>query len=318
MSAPETAEPPAPSPAPAPPPAAGTGAGAGAEAPPAAETHRTGAPGAAASPSASASAGADGSRVCATARLVATANGRGGTALPLMSSAGPLALRHTRGVGGEARVTVVGAMSAPLGGDRLALHTRVEAGARLSVDAAAATIALPGRTGERAHYDVRLAVDEDARLRWLPEPLITAAGSDLRQTVRVDLAAGARIVLRDEQVLGRSGEPPGRLTTRLTVRRAGLTLLDQELAYGPGVPGWDSGAVLGGHRAVGQLLVVDPDLAGDEQPGTAGGYPAPLDGAEGAVAVTPLPGPAVLVTAVAPDALQLRRLLNGAGTFTSW
>ena len=35
-------------------------------------------------------------------------------------------------------------MSAPLGGDRLAIEARVEDGARLTVDSAAATVALPG------------------------------------------------------------------------------------------------------------------------------------------------------------------------------
>ncbi|GAA3355652.1 hypothetical protein GCM10017744_019040 [Streptomyces antimycoticus] len=72
-------------------------------------------------------------------------------------------------------------------------------------------------------------------------------------------------MLREEQILGRTGESPGHLTARLTVHRAGRPLLDQELSYGPGpgpgALGWDGGAVLGGHRAVGQLLVVDPSYA---------------------------------------------------------
>ncbi|PWS44716.1 urease accessory protein, partial [Streptomyces sp. ZEA17I] len=53
--------------------------------------------------------------VHATARLRAEPDGRGATALPLLESAGPLALRRTRSPLPErARVTVVGAMSAPL------------------------------------------------------------------------------------------------------------------------------------------------------------------------------------------------------------
>ncbi|MEU3503241.1 urease accessory protein UreD, partial [Streptomyces hundungensis] len=124
-------------------------------------------------------------------------------------------------------VTVVGAMSAPLGGDRIAVEAEVREGARLHVDSAAATIALPGRDGERAHYDVRLGVGEGAELRWLPEQLISAAGSDLVMRTRIELAAGARLVFREEQVLGRHGEAPGTLATRLTVYRAGRPLLDQ-------------------------------------------------------------------------------------------
>ncbi|MFD9790067.1 urease accessory protein UreD [Streptomyces sp. NPDC059070] len=242
-----------------------------------------------------------GAGVRATARIVATPEG-----LPVLAGAGPLALRRTRATGDRHRVTVVGAMSAPLGGDRIALEADVRAGTRLTVDSAAATIALPGRGGERAHYDVRLRVDQDAELHWLPEQLISAHGGDLRMRTRVELAAGARLVLREEQILGRHGEEPGTLVTRLTVHHAGRPLLDQELAYGPGAPGgWDGCAVLGGHRAVGQLLVVDPELV--DEPVAA----RPLG--EGAVR-TPLAGPAYLVTAVAPDARLLRRVLDEALT----
>ncbi|MCT4353680.1 urease accessory protein UreD [Streptomyces sp. Je 1-79] len=236
----------------------------------------------------------------ATARIVADADG----GLPVLRSDGPLALRRTRTTDAYTRVTVVGAMSAPLGGDRLAIETEVRDGARLLVDSAAATVALPGRGTEPATYDLRITVGEGAVLRWLPEQLVSARGSDLSMRTTVELASTARLVLREEQILGRHGEETGTLATRLTVRRAGLPLLDQELAYGPGAAGgWDGGAVLAGHRAAGQLLVVDPEFA--EKPVE----PRPL--AENAV-LAPLAGPAALVTAVAPDALRLRRILDEA------
>ncbi|POX60071.1 urease accessory protein [Streptomyces sp. Ru62] len=239
-----------------------------------------------------------------SARIVARADGRGGTALPVLDGEGPLAPRRTRSAGGEARVMVVGAMSGPLGGDRFTLTARVEEGARLHVGSAAATLTLPGQAKGEARYDVRLDVAAGAELHWMPEQLISAGGSDLRVTTRADLAAGARLVLREEQVLGRTGEQPGRLTSRLTVRVAGRTVLDQELACGPGAPGgWDGPAVLSGCRAVGQLVVVRPEFV--EAPVTARmlGECASL---------VPLAGPAALVTAVAPDALRLRRLLDEA------
>lgn len=244
--------------------------------------------------------------VRANARIVARADGRGGTALPVLDGEGPLAPRRTRSSGSEAKVMLVGAMSGPLGGDRFTLGARVEEGARLHVGSAAATIALPGQAKGEARYDVRLEVADGAELRWLPEQLISVDGSDLRVTTRAELGAGARLVLREEQVLGRSGEQPGRLTSRLTVRSADRTLLDQELACGPGAPGgWDGPAVLAGHRAVGQLVVVKPEFV-EHQP-TAGMLGE-------CAALVPLAGPAVLVSAVAPDALRLRRLLDEALT----
>ncbi|WP_046494654.1 urease accessory protein UreD [Streptomyces odonnellii] len=237
--------------------------------------------------------------VRATARIVATPAG-----LPVLAGEGPLALRRTRATGPGARVTVVGAMSAPLGGDRLAIEAEVRDGALLTVDSAAATVALPGRDAGPAHYDVRLTVGERAALNWLPEQLVSAYGSDLRMRTRVELAATGRLLLREEQILGRHGEEPGTLSTRLTVLRAGRPLLDQELSYGPGAPaGWDGGAVLGGHRAVGQLLLVGTEF--EEKPAS------PRLLGETAV-LTPLAGPAVLITAVAPDALRLRRVLDEA------
>ncbi|MFD5623084.1 urease accessory protein UreD [Streptomyces yangpuensis] len=242
--------------------------------------------------------------VRATARIHAVADGRGGTALPLLAGEGPLALRRTRGVEGEAGVVLVGAMSAPLGGDHLTVRATAGPGARLALASAAATLALPGRAGEPARYDVELELEDGASVRWLPEPLVSVRGSDLRVRTRVRLAPTARLLLREEQVLGRHGEPSGLLRSRLTVTRGSRPLLDQELACGPGADGgWDGPAGLAGHRAVGQLLIVDP--AFETHPPSA----AVLG--ECAVA-TPLAGPAVLVTALAADALRLREVLDEA------
>ncbi|MFG2372328.1 urease accessory protein UreD [Streptomyces sp. NPDC048504] len=244
------------------------------------------------------------SGVRATARIVAREDGRGGTALPVLEGDGPLALRRTRGSGAEAQVMLVGAMSGPLGGDHFAVEAGVERGARLRVGSAAATIALPGQAKGESRYDVRLSVAEGGELHWLPEQLISVRGSDLRVTTRVDLADSARLVFREEQVLGRVGEESGRLTSRLSVRVAGGTVLDQELACGPGAPGgWDGAAVLGGHRAVGQLLVVRPEFTQEPVAARMLGECACL---------VPLAGPAVLVSAIASDALRLRRVLDEA------
>lgn len=244
--------------------------------------------------------------VQAHARIGAVADARGRTALPVLDGAGPLALRRTRATDRAAHVTLVGAMSGPLGGDRLAVDADVGPGACLTVGSAAATIALPGQDGAAAHYDVRLTVADGAELRWLPEQLISVRGSDLRVTTRADVAAGGRLVLREEQVLGRAGEQPGLLRSRVTVRYAGRVLLDQELSCGPGAPaGWDGPAVLGGHRAVGQLVVVHPEFEREPPTATMLGDTA---------ALTPLAGPGALITAVSPDARHLRHTLDEALT----
>ncbi|MET8249393.1 urease accessory protein UreD [Streptomyces sp. NPDC005202] len=245
--------------------------------------------------------------VHATSRIRAAHNGRA-TTLPLLHSDGPFHLRRLKSRDGRARVNVIGAMSAPLGGDRLELAVAAEARAELEVTTAAATIALRGSTTAPATYDVRLTVGADASLNWLPQPLISTRGSTLHQSYIVELASTSRLLLREEQLLGRTAEPPGHLSTRLTVRRDGRLLLDQHTAYGGPAPAWDGPAVLGRHRAAGQLLVVHPDVAAGQEPFFIGDEPA---GGYGVLA--PLAGgPALLATAVAPTSAHLRRLLDTA------
>ncbi len=59
----------------------------------------------------------------------------------------------------------------------------------------------------------------------------------------------------------------------------------------------------GGHRALGSLLVVDPDW-----PDHPAGLPAPAAGVD--TALLSLSGPAVLITALANDGLALRHRLD--------
>jgi urease accessory protein len=245
--------------------------------------------------------------VRATARIRATHNGRV-TSLPQLRSDGPFHLRRLRTAGNAATVGIIGAMSAPLGGDRLTLDITAEDRAELEVTTAAATLALRGPTTAAATYDVRLTVREHASLRWLPQPLISATGSNLHQTYTVELAATSRLTLREEQLLGRAAEEPGHLVSRILVHRAGRRLLDQQTAYGAPELGWDGPAVLNGHRAVGQLLIVDPRLDVQRDPVLLG-----KSTKDGCAVLAPLAGgPALLATAVAPTTSTLRELLDEA------
>ncbi|BCB89031.1 urease accessory protein UreD [Phytohabitans suffuscus] len=225
-------------------------------------------------------------------------------------AAGPLARGSAAGAG-EVEVHLVGGAAGPLGGDRLRVEVTVGPGARLCVRTVAASLALPGprraeRAGTHSTLDVHATVAAGGSLRWLPEPLIAARGCDHVSSSLVDLESDASLTWREEVVCGRHGEDPGDASLHSTVRLAGRTLMRQELAVGPRAAGWAGAAVLGGGRATGTLLVVDPQWT--EKPPEAavlgpGAALMPLAG-----------GPAALASAVGGDLREVRAALDRAFT----
>ncbi len=190
-----------------------------------------------------------------------------GNRLTTLHGEPPLLLRRTGSADdGAAIVHLVGGAAGPLAGDRLSLTVDLDHGAAVELRSVAATIALPGRTRDWSTLTVTVRVGAGATLRWLPEPLIAAAGCRHVSRAEVELADGARLLWRDELVCGRHGEQPGDLRSELHVRYAGRPLLAHDLAVGPEAPGWAGPAVLGGARRAGSLLTVN--LPHPQTPGT--------------------------------------------------
>ena len=242
----------------------------------------------------------------ARARIVAEADGRGGTRLAVLHGQAPLLLRRT-GRGRDATVHVVGGAAGPLGGDDLRLDIDVGPGARLSVRSVAASLVLPGAKGGASRMHVRATVAAGAALHWHPEPLIAAAGCDHDAVTEVHVAAGGTLSWRDDVVCGRHGEAPGDVRVTTTIRYGDRPLHRHDLALGPAAPGWSGAAVLGRHRAVGSLVAVDPAWAG-------GGPPAArVLGTD--AALMPLVGPAFLATAAAPDIRGVAAALDPLGGY---
>jgi urease accessory protein len=196
-------------------------------------------------------------------------------------------------------VYLVGGAAGPLGGDSLALHITVGAGAFLRVRTAAASIALPGLDGLESVLQVFVTVGEGGRFEYLPEPVVVTAGARHATLVAATLSGGASLVLRDEVLLGRHGEAGGTARSVLRVSYAGRPLLRHSLEVAGTDPASLGPALLAGHRAVGTLLHVSESAAAE----------IPVL-ATPEVAVMPLAGPAVLVTALAHDAVTLRRRLT--------
>ncbi len=262
-------------------------------------------------------------RISASAEIVAVAGTGGVTRLPVLASQVPLVLRRTPDA-----VYVVGGAAGPIGGDELGVRISVGAGACLRVRTAAASIALPGPDGLESVLRVTVDVAAGARFEYLPEPVVVSAGARHATIIRVSLAEGASLLLRDELLLGRHGETGGAARSVLNVDYAGRPLLRQSLEVS-GADAVSMGpAVLAGHRAVGMALWVNP-AAGETRDADAavvadGAAEAALAEASRAIsagaafqtdasaAVMPLAGPGILVTALANDAVALRRCLSMA------
>lgn len=185
----------------------------------------------------------------------------------------------------------------PLNGDDVELSVDVPDGCSLRLRAVASTLVLPSATGGVARITVRARVGTGALLELLLEPVVVADCANVELLTDVDLADGARLLWREEVVLGRHGELGGDVSTRVDVTRSGEPLLRtgtqvsgrSRAARGP--------AMLGGARAFGSLLCTDALVPGPPTPGRD-------------EALLSLGGGGWLLSAVATSAVTLRRALD--------
>lgn len=227
----------------------------------------------------------------AHARIVAERRD-GRTVYPVLRSDPPLTLRRAAG-----DVYVVGSAAGPLAGDRTAMDVEVGAGTDVTVRGVAASILLAGPRSGPSRAEVTATLGTGARLRWLPEPAVVTARADHVAVATIRLAGGTRLVWREELLLGRENERPGRLSTRLRVDLDGEPLLRSDLALGDADDRWRSPAIIGDHRAVGQCLLVGGPLPDETT----------IDDGDLRLAVTRLAGPAALVIAVARSGMAALR-----------
>jgi urease accessory protein len=207
-------------------------------------------------------------------------------------SSPPLTLRST-----PDGLFLVASGAGPIGGDVLAIDLTVETAASATIRSAGASLVMPGPTGAPSSMAVHARIG--GGLRWLPEPTVLVRGCDHTTAARLELAAGASLLWREEVVLGRHGEASGSLLQRLHVDVGGRPLLRNELPIGPRWRGADGPAGLDGAGAVGSLLGVGVPRPAD---------PASIEGSRAAIA--DLSSTAWLLTVVAEDARVLRRVLD--------
>lgn len=138
--------------------------------------------------------------------------------------------------GAKVALTAIGALL--LTGDEVRLDVAVGPGAWMEIVEPAGTVAYDMRGG-RASWEVRVRLERDARLCWQGQPFVVAEGARVRRDTRVTMAAGSVCCLRETLVLGRAGEGPGQLDSRLRATWAGRPLLAEDVCLGPSsaVPG---------------------------------------------------------------------------------
>lgn len=123
-----------------------------------------------------------------------------------------------------------------VGGDRLDMRIRVDAGAHALLTTTAAG-KLYRSAGSEAQQLVRATVAEDACLEWLPQESIVFNGAICRQELRVDLSAGAAFLGWDITRFGRTAQgerfESGMWRNRLEVWRDGQPLwIDRQALAG--------------------------------------------------------------------------------------
>lgn len=230
----------------------------------------------------------------AHARLVAEYRD-GRTVLRELRPMSPLGL-FPRRRGADAVVHLVNSATTPLGGDELRLSVRVGAGARLRLSGVAATLALPGQGTDGSRFVVDAEVERGGSLEYLPEPTVLTARARHTAEFLAALDEDAKLRAREVLVLGRAGEPPGRLRSTQRITRCGDSLLHQTLEVGE----LDSVAHLAGRR----VLATELSVGGKEAEAAGGDW----------WSLTPLARGGALVTALAPDAVTAMRDLDRASS----
>ena len=168
--------------------------------------------------------------------LIVASPGRG----PRIECVGGLAARRTE----ADTVHLVSAAATPLGGDTISVRVVVEAGARLRLRSAAATITLPGAANaeSRASWVLEVAGDLDLD----PQPTIVAGSSRHVTSTRLAVHGAGRARLRERVQIGRSFEREGFWSGALHADVDGTPLLRHRVELGTGTVADDE---LGAPRA---------------------------------------------------------------------
>ncbi|WP_194928657.1 urease accessory protein UreD [Pseudactinotalea sp. HY158] len=200
--------------------------------------------------------------------------------------------------GASARLALVGTYATLLAGDDLRIDLEVGPGVYLEVIEPSGTVAYHVQGGV-AHWRADVTVGPGARLVWPASPFVITAGANLVRHTHVELAAGARALLRETLMFGRTYEATGgplRSTTHVNHDGHALLVEDLDLRAAPDreLPG-----IMGPNRAMASVL-----LLGSRPDRVTGGHE------------TRFAGPGAMARALAPHAHTAEEAV--AGSWDRW
>ena len=143
-------------------------------------------------------------------------------------SGGAVEPRRVDAPDGRVRIALVATVALLLAEDDVRIEVVAGAGVDLEIVEIAGTVAYDMRGGS-ARWEVDVRVDDGGFLAWPGLPFVVADGADVTRSTTVALAVGARAVLRETLVFGRSGQEGGDLVASTAVSLAGRPLLVEEL-----------------------------------------------------------------------------------------
>jgi urease accessory protein len=202
-------------------------------------------------------------------------------------------------------VSVLNPTGGVVGGDRLVIDVEVGAEAHACLTTPSATKVYRARD-TAAVQEVRVRLGAGAALEWVPDHTIPFAASAFRQSVDVEIGAGARLILVDAFAVGRVARGEGwrfaLLESALRIRdAAGWLLIDRFVLTGDarwnGLGGTEDAAYFATVAVVGDVDV--RALAADVVPE-----------AGASVAVGRLARRGALLRCLAPDAPALARSVD--------
>lgn len=180
-------------------------------------------------------------------------------------------------------------------GDTVTLDLTLAPGSTGLVGTQASTKVYRCPTGV-CRQDLTAAVGADALLVLVPDPVVCFADARYEQTIAVELAEGASLVLLDTLTAGRSARGErwqfARYASRLTVTRGGATLVSDALLLDPAHG--EIAPRFGRFDAVATLLLIGP-RAKSLRDAAIARAPAPARAAPLVEAVSPIGDDAALI-----------------------